>query len=321
MPRATSRTRMKMTVLASLFVSLHAYAAPTPMYVPKIADPAVEAWTNSTAGRVLKLSGGGSAVLVGFTPQGAGIFLTAGHVMAEARRMTSGHFSGREDGTIREAPTPVTKAGSAPSQTLLIYNPVLQDHASSTRVASDFAVGLVGDEFKAEDAFDNRYRVTEQTLRAYNATTYTDPGHHLRSARLGQVKPLGEALAIGYPATGSAIQQPYYSTGTILDSETSTHLLEKSQDPFDPSVEFLILFADGEVGMSGGGVFDHEGGVIGIIVRTGTLPSGTPYLRAVRADYALAKAKERLTALHEQQSLSILSHIPLRGESCQDLFR
>lgn len=106
----------------------------------------------------------------------------------------------------------------------------------------------------------------------------------------------------------------YMNTGVILSQESATKLIAENAaiDPrinhFDSKVEFIVQ-APGQQGMSGGGVFSDSGAFLGVIVRAGQSPGGTPYIRVVKATYIV----EVLSRTNFSESLKPLTRLFRNG--------
>lgn len=110
-------------------------------------------------------------------------------------------------------------------------------------------------------------------------------------------EPDQKVLLIGAPGSSGVTNY----TGTIVPAEVANQLLDTvreitpSNPVFDPKVEFLIISPRANQGMSGGAVFSEQGGLLGVIVRSGEIPAtGASYVRAVRADYIANEYNSRL---------------------------
>jgi hypothetical protein len=111
--------------------------------------------------------------------------------------------------------------------------------------------------------------------------------------------------------------------GTILsdaEAEAFARRYFDSTPAFDPSAEILLSEA-ARPGMSGGGVFDKNGRLIGITVRRGII--ATPekkvaYARAIRVSYILSELSKKSFQRKSALLAGFLTEIQIH-ESCRDL--
>lgn len=98
----------------------------------------------------------------------------------------------------------------------------------------------------------------------------------------------------------------FASVARVLDARevaAAQDFLRKANDEegsiaYDPEAE-LFLEGHGVGGMSGGGAFDREGNLVGVIVR-GSIekgPNGVPYTRVVRMPFIVAQVRAAVAAL------------------------
>lgn len=125
----------------------------------------------------------------------------------------------------------------------------------------------------------------------------------LPALKIGTVSAEDTVVAIGYPrGTAVAIEGLVApdSIGQEWIEETIKH--DPTNPPFDPEVEILVATDElAKGGMSGGGVFNRKGELIGITVRSGRHIADQEYyyIRVVRMTY-IAKAYESFLSLLDQ---------------------
>ena len=100
----------------------------------------------------------------------------------------------------------------------------------------------------------------------------------------------------------------------LSESETKHHLKylkqvgdEEGDIKYDPEVE-IIAIGKGAIGQSGGGVFDTEGKLVGIFVRT-SLEEGIALVRIVRISYIINQLKQALDSLTIEEREQILPYL------------
>lgn len=113
-----------------------------------------------------------------------------------------------------------------------------------------------------------------------------------------------DLLLVGYPAVGPFTGA--FSVGKVLtDDEVATTFEalraagdEEGSLPYDPSVEFIVA-AKALGGMSGGGVFDQDGRLTGVMVRASGTPGAPDIVRVVRASMIASRLETAVAALPE----------------------
>ena len=85
---------------------------------------------------------------------------------------------------------------------------------------------------------------------------------------------------------------------------------EEGGIPYDPEAEMII---DGYsvAGMSGGGIFDRAGSLVGIIVRGSYEYDGKMYVRAVRMTFVVASLMSAFEALSESERAVVSPYLEL----------
>ena len=115
------------------------------------------------------------------------------------------------------------------------------------------------------------------------------------------------AYALGYPQDRENYPFGAISKGIVLSDEAARETItllsqlgdEEGGIPYEPEVEMLIT-AKSVVGMSGGGVFNSEGQLLVIIVRS-TEIDGKPIVRVVRLKYIKDTFEAYFNTLYQDQ--------------------
>lgn len=124
----------------------------------------------------------------------------------------------------------------------------------------------------------------------------------------------GEAVAgetvilMGFPNAGELAGALVGSLGVVLDDEQAVDAVgalaaagdAEGAIPYDAEAE-MILSAEATTGMSGGGVFDRNGRLVGIMVRASEKHRGQQYVRAVRMTYVVSRLTTAFQALDQGQ--------------------
>lgn len=128
---------------------------------------------------------------------------------------------------------------------------------------------------------------------------------------IGGVCPGELVLMIGYPA-GFLNREMAASVGRVLDDEQAAAAIEdlaavgdeEGDIPYDAQVE-MIIEGEAQPGMSGGGIFDRDGVLVGVLVRASEPINDTRYIRAVRLTYAARQVAESIDALPDDERSGI----------------
>jgi len=171
-----------------------------------------------------------------------------------------------------------------------LYHPEIPVSATNTTILpiNDFYIGVVDN----QRATDNGLAIYPNTIQTGHALQMYDPNNRTTSAQTWANVIEGDTvLVVGYPQDRTNYPNGAVSTGVVLtDSEAESaieQLLEardvEGEIPYNSNVEFIAR-AKAIAGMSGGGVFNSEGQLVGVSVRATTLNDG-PLLRVVRITY------------------------------------
>lgn len=186
-----------------------------------------------------------------------------------------------------------------------LFNPFIpasenKDHLTGILPAHDFFIGLVDNQsFPASDGpapLPDSFQ-KDEPLSMYDPGNYTlqDPTWQLAQAN-------DSVMLIGFPQDINQYPEGAVGLGKILSDTEARATVERLKSigdeegsiAYDPSVE-IIIAAAAIAGMSGGGVFNQEGQLVGIIVRsTNALDIG--YVRAVRMSYIITQIRQVLLA-------------------------
>lgn len=177
-----------------------------------------------------------------------------------------------------------------------LYHPDIPSNATNTTILpiNDFYLGVI----------DNQ-KVQETNLGIYPNLVQTsipmqmyDPYHRSMSNHTWFTAETNEiVIAVGYPQDKVTYPNGAVSTGKVYSDEEAENIIQSLQQnsdvegsiPYNPEVEFLAN-VKAVAGMSGGGIFNSEGQLLGIMVRSTEL-NGEPILRVVRMSYIVQKLK------------------------------
>lgn len=115
-------------------------------------------------------------------------------------------------------------------------------------------------------------------------------------------------ILMGFPNVGDLAGAMVGSVGIVLDDAQAVDAVAalaavgdvEGTIPYDPEAE-VILSAEASSGMSGGGVFDRNGRLVGIMVRASEKRDGQQYVRAVRMTYVVSRLTAAFQALDQSE--------------------
>jgi len=183
-----------------------------------------------------------------------------------------------------------------------LYHPLIPSNATNTtiRPKDDFYLGIIDNQRIIDNGLGNYPTLvkTSTPLQMYDPNNRTQAAQTWSGADTNQI-----VIAFGYPQDKATYPNGGVSTGKVysdLEAENAIQSLKLKGDiegdiPYNPQVEFLAN-AEAIAGMSGGGVFNTDGQLLGIMVRATKL-NGKPLLRVVRITYIKQKMNTFYNAL------------------------
>lgn len=183
-----------------------------------------------------------------------------------------------------------------------LYHPNVPSSVTNTTIhpANDFYLGIIDNQRIVDNGFGNYPNLVQTST----PLEIFDPYNRTRANQTWALpNPDDIVFAIGYPQDQIAYQNGAVATGKVYsdaEAENIIQLLQQSGDvegdiPYNPQVEFLTNI-EAVAGMSGGGAFNDEGQLIGVMVRATTL-NEEPVLRAVRMRYIVEKLHDYFNSL------------------------
>lgn len=180
-----------------------------------------------------------------------------------------------------------------------LYHPAIPSNASNTTILpkDDFYLGIIDNQRVA----DNGFGIYPNFVQTTNPLHMYDPGNRTSAAQTwAGVNTNDMVIAVGYPQDHATYPNGVISTGKVYstaEAESIIRSLKQQRDiegaiPYNPDVEFLANIK-AIAGMSGGGVFNARGQLLGVMVRAAEL-NGEPVLRVVRITYI----KQRFSAFY-----------------------
>lgn len=191
-----------------------------------------------------------------------------------------------------------------------LYHPAIPSNTSNATILpkDDFYLGIIDNQRVAENGFGiyPNFVQTTKPLQMF------DPGNRTSNAQTWSgVNTNDMIIAVGYPQDKVTYPNGVISSGKIYstaEAESIIRSLHQQGDvegdiPYNPEVEFLAN-VKAIAGMSGGGVFNARGQLLGVMVRATEL-NGEPVLRVVRITYIKQRFSTFFNALqvHEKNKV------------------
>ncbi len=286
------------------------------------ADAACVAWIASAHGRVARTSNASAVVWSTATAATTGVVLGARHSLGMgwspgddvAAELTDPNLV---DGVID---VQLVDADGAPQQPVAprfsIHVPALpaaeSGSLSDIRPRHDFYVAAIDDqlftEFKPFPVAD--------ALHHAPPTLFDPAGSATASPSYAGATPGAAVLVLGHPAGSTGMAG---SVGTVLDDAQAQAALAslagagdpEGAVPYDAEAEMFVSAA-AVLGMSGGGVFDVDGRLVGIAVRATLDRAPVRYVRAVRTTFIAEQIAAALDAAPANVAAAVAPHLPTR---------
>ncbi|MDD5151098.1 MAG: trypsin-like peptidase domain-containing protein [Flavobacterium sp.] len=186
-----------------------------------------------------------------------------------------------------------------------LYHPLIPSNATNTTILpkDDFYLGIIDNQRIIDNGFGNypNFVQTSIPLQMY------DPNNRTRAAQTWSVVEANQiVIAIGYPQDKATYPNGAVSAGKVYSDTEADNIIQslkvkgdaEGDIPYNPEVEFLAN-TDAIAGMSGGGVFNENGQLLGVMVRATKL-NNEPVLRVVRITYI----EQKMNTFYNTLSLS-----------------
>ena len=173
----------------------------------------------------------------------------------------------------------------------------------------DFYLGIIDNQRTVRTAFP-QYPANLQTN---NALQMYDPAERTKQTLTWSSPLAGEqAIAVGYPQDVSNYPNGAVAYGKILSDGEATLIMQKLKDagdaegniPYNAAAEFFIQ-AKAVAGMSGGGVFNSEGKLLGIMVRASDKENAPKIIRVVKVSFIRGKMMEYYSSLTDEDKAKL----------------
>ncbi|TKC06660.1 trypsin-like peptidase domain-containing protein [Pedobacter polaris] len=279
--------------------------------VPRMEDvlngnnPALVTLVNKVRGSVGRRGPGSKTIWSRKNVHGLGLYISANHVYGlgwSSRNAQVFDLHAENMGIFETSQIPPVNGDLALGKTLIADFPLMHFDISASATntsllpSQDFYLGII----------DNQ-RVEQGPLSKHPEMVKTnvplqmhDPVNRTNASQTWAVAIAGEqAVGVGYPQDRSNYPNGAVAYGKILsDTEAANVMLAlkaagdiEGTVAYDPNVEF-ILEAQGIAGMSGGGVFNSEGQLLGIMVRASDQQKAPKIIRVVKMSYIRFKMLE-----------------------------
>ncbi|MEZ4444837.1 MAG: trypsin-like peptidase domain-containing protein [Polyangiaceae bacterium] len=284
------------------------------------------AWVRACAGRVLQSGNMSAALWTTQTAAGTGLFVSAIHTLGEGWIAPGGQAAPRllrspseTEGTMRLTPTtPSGQLKPVVAPMFLMFHPAVPAAETGNKLRDitprhDFYVAAIDGQRVVTN--DTHLGVLPQPLTATPPAVF-DPKGHLAEPH-ADASPGDRVLMVGVPMQGPTAGRPTASVGLVLDEAgVSAAMAELRGDgdeegnlAHDPEVEHIVR-GSAIAGMSGGGVFDAQGRLVGVLVRASTETKPPGYVRFVRLTTIARALDEAVTAADERTRTAIAPYLP-----------
>lgn len=186
-----------------------------------------------------------------------------------------------------------------------LYHPQIPSTATNTTILpkDDFYLGIIDNQRILDNGLGNYPNLvqTSTPLQMF------DPNSRTKATQTWSAVDANEiVIALGYPQDKATYPNGAISTGIVYSDVEAENIIQtlklnsnvEGDIPYNSEVEFLANI-EAIAGMSGGGIFNAEGQLLGIMVRATEL-DGNPVLRAVRITYI----KQKINAFYNALSVS-----------------
>lgn len=186
-----------------------------------------------------------------------------------------------------------------------LYHPLIPSNATNTTILpkDDFYLGIIDNQRIIDNGLGNYPSIVRTTtpLQMYDPNNRTQANKTWSVAETNQI-----VIAFGYPQNKALYPNGSIATGRVYSDLEADNIIQslklkgdvEGEIPYNAEVEFLAN-VEAIAGMSGGGVFNSDGQLLGVMVRATKL-NGEPILRVVRINYI----KQKINTFYNTLSIS-----------------
>ncbi len=258
---------------------------------------------NKVRGSVGRRGAGSKTIWSRKNDYGLGLYISANHVYGlsgwTSRSAQVFDLSTENPGIFESSQIPTANGNITLGNTLIADFPFLHFDVSSSATNTtilpeeDFYLGIIDNQQIKQEPFP-KY---PQTLQKNTPLEMYDPANRTTANQTWNNPIDGQkAIAVGYPQDRANYPNGAVAYGKILsDAEVATVMLKlkatgdpEGNLPYHPNVEFFVE-AEVMAGMSGGGVFNSEGQLLGIMVRGSDQEKSPKIVRVVKIAFIQSK--------------------------------
>lgn len=206
---------------------------------------------------------------------------------------------------------------SLASVLFILYNPEVPPEQSGNYLRDilpryDFFVGVIDSQKVIMEPFPG-----EPAPLKHEPPVIFDPSNLTTVApTAADVTPGDSVLLMGYPRADDFAGMLAVSIGRVLNDTEAEATIEELAAlgdeeggiAYDPEAE-MIIEGHSVVGMSGGGVYDRAGSLVGILVRASNEYDGQQYVRAVRMTFVVASLMSAFEALSDSERAAVSPYL------------
>jgi hypothetical protein len=187
----------------------------------------------------------------------------------------------------------------------------ISPNATNTTIlpSEDFYLGVIDNQRIEQGPFAQH----PNPVQTATPLQMLDPENRTKANQTWNTPVAGEkAITVGYPQDRTEFPNGAVAYGKILSETETADMIKKLKAagdpegdiPFDPLAEFFVD-AQAIAGMSGGGVFNSQGQLLGIMVRASDKESAPKIIRVVKVSYIKSKMVEYYNGLPESGKIKI----------------
>jgi len=274
-------------------------------------DQNMKTLLNNVRGSVGRRGPGSKTIWSRKNDYGLGLYISANHVHSlsgwSSRRASFFDLELANPGIFETSQIPPRDGSIDLSDTLIADFPLMHFDislsATNTTILpeEDFYLGIIDNQRAVRSGFpqypENIH--TNSALQMYDSEQRT-----IQTLTWANPIAAEQAIAVGYPQDVANYPNGAVAYGKILSDAEATVIMQKLKEagddeayiPYNPAAEFFIQ-AQAVAGMSGGGVFNSEGQLLGIMIRASDKENVPRIIRVVKISFIKGKMMEFYSSL------------------------